>query len=154
MDGGKGEEYAYLFWGGLLKPTKTDADDELSRVVGDGGRAECVRGRDLSGHLMRRLCAMGLSVRERTDFVTYWCPQLEHSAYVDVAFLSSAEYDRLAALRIEPRPDVLRRVFAVFRCRDSCSAGAAKASAEADAAQTAPLTRRGLVCVEWGGIIL
>jgi len=45
----------------------------------------------------------------------YWLPDLLKHEYVALRFLSQASYEQAARMRISPVPDVVTRVFMLFR---------------------------------------
>ena len=61
------------------------------------------------------LTRLGLNARERCDMITYWLMQLEASPFNAIQFVDTQYYARSAELDITPSPDVVIRVFMVFR---------------------------------------
>lgn len=58
---------------------------------------------------------LGLNARERCDMVTYWLLQLESYPFNVIYFVDRERYAQAAKLDIVPTPDVVIRVFMVFR---------------------------------------
>ena len=96
----------------------------------------------------------------------YWLPDLLKHEYVALRFLSQASYEQAAQMRVSPAPDVVTRVFMLFRgvAADDLELweqAAARASAEDGATfwtqvvgvDMARASDRGLFRVlEWGGM--
>lgn len=61
------------------------------------------------------LVRLGLNVRERCDMITYWLLQLEAYPFNVIYFVDVQRYAQVAKLDITPVPDVIIRVFMVFR---------------------------------------
>ncbi|KZV87639.1 hypothetical protein EXIGLDRAFT_620390, partial [Exidia glandulosa HHB12029] len=66
-------------------------------------------------YLQKALKAMALHVEARTSFITYWLPALEKHDTIALRFLPQAEYEQAAKLSVAPAPDVVTRVFMLFR---------------------------------------
>ena len=126
-----GREYSCLYW-------------EL------GGRAEydfsagfVVKGGDTAAFLEEKLTELGLSVRERNEFIVYWLPRMQNNPYNLISFQTEA-YTSLVDLQITPAPDSLLRVFMAYKpLREYTEI----------APQIFPrFERRGFTAVEWGGV--
>ena len=68
-------------------------------------------------------------------FVRYWLPDLLKHEYVALRFLPQASYEQAAKMRVSPAPDIVTRVFMLFRGvapgdLDFWSRAAARATAE------------------------
>lgn len=70
---------------------------------------------DMVPHLQKTLEELSLNVQARTDFITYWLPSLNKHKYIALRFLPQHEYETAAPLTIEPKPDVVTRVFMLFK---------------------------------------
>lgn len=125
-----GQTYRYLYWEGV-----TDTAYDFSRGF-------CIRGSDTAAFLENALAQLGLTREEANEFIIYWLPQMQESAYNLIAFQGEA-YTNSARLTITPTPDTLIRVFMAWTPLD--------APVElAPQALTAP-ARSGFTAVEWGG---
>ena len=58
---------------------------------------------------------LSLHIAARNDFITYWLPKLAKTPFVALRFLPQAAYARAASLEVQPAPDVVTRVFMLFR---------------------------------------
>jgi len=47
--------------------------------------------------------------------VRYWLPDLLEHEYIALRFLAQASYEQAAKMRVSPAPDVVARVFMLFR---------------------------------------
>lgn len=126
-----GHEYSYLFWEGV-----DDVDYDLSRGF-------VVPGEDTADFLRETLAYLGLTAREYNEFIVYWLPQMEGSAYNLITFQTDA-YTENARLTIDPQPDSLLRVFMVWKPLEEYVA------VEPQALEGG-FQREGFTVVEWGG---
>ena len=78
---------------------------------------------ELLPYLDRTLKALALHTAARNDFITYWLPKLARRPYVALRFLPQPAYERAAALSVSPAPDVVTRVFMLFRGVAECDVG-------------------------------
>ncbi|KAK0184727.1 hypothetical protein F5146DRAFT_1144831 [Armillaria mellea] len=71
-------------------------------------------------YLDKALTALGLHVEARTSFITYWLPSILKHDFVALRFLPQASYEHAAPLDVKPKPDVVTRVFMLFKrvCED------------------------------------
>ncbi|KAK0492942.1 hypothetical protein EDD18DRAFT_1357324 [Armillaria luteobubalina] len=71
-------------------------------------------------YLEKALTNLGLHIEARTSFITFWLPFILKHSYVAVNFLPQASYENAAPLDVEPKPDVVIRVFMLFKrvCED------------------------------------
>jgi hypothetical protein len=127
---GSGQTYNYLYWEG------TD------RTEYDFSQGFCVPGDETAVFLEEALAQLGLTRREANEFIVYWLPQMQVSAYNLIAFQSDAYTDH-ARLTVSPEPDCVLRVFMAWKSLD----GPVELPAQA---LTAP-DRTGFTVVEWGG---
>jgi len=131
----KGNSYPYLFWEGIQA--------DMSYINFTEGFV--VKVDQLETFLEDKLILLGLTARERTDFITFWAPKQQESKYVFVRF-ETAAYTKAVPLDIQPAPQSIQRIFAVFMPVDNgyiCSPQ-----------QLQPFTRKGFTVIEWGGIEL
>lgn len=70
---------------------------------------------DAGEFLEDALTRLGLNARERCDMITYWLMELEAYPFNAIQFVDYQHYARSAKLDITPSPDVVIRVFMVFR---------------------------------------
>jgi len=89
----------------------------------------------IPGYLDVALKALTLHTEARTSFITYWLPSLLKHDYVALRFITQASYEKAAQMRVSPAPDVITRVFMLFRGVRSDDVGlwapaAARATAE------------------------
>ena len=66
-------------------------------------------------YLQKTLQELSLGVQARTDFITYWLPSLNKHKHIALRFLPQHEYATAAPLTVEPKPDVVTRVFMLFK---------------------------------------
>ncbi|KAF8348444.1 hypothetical protein F5887DRAFT_587201 [Amanita rubescens] len=70
---------------------------------------------DLTKYLDKALLALGLHTEARTSFITFWLPLFVKYEYVALRFLEQSSYESAARLDITPKPDIVTRVFMLFR---------------------------------------
>ena len=114
----------------------------MSGAEYDFSQGFCVAGSDTAAFLEDALAQLGLTDQEANEFLIYWLPRMEGSAYNLIAFQSAA-YTETAQLHIQPAPDTLLRVFMAWKPLD-------KAVDIAPQTLSAP-ARTGFTVVEWGG---
>lgn len=70
-------------------------------------------------HLSDALSFLALSISARTEFIAFWLPHFNkiHARGEDIAFrfLNQAEHEPNATLDVTPTPDVITRVFLLFK---------------------------------------
>ncbi|KAG2031489.1 ubiquitin family protein [Suillus americanus] len=69
----------------------------------------------VTAYLNKSLKALGLHTEARTSFITYWLPSILKHEYIALRFVPQPAYERAASLSISPQPDVVTRVFMLFR---------------------------------------
>ncbi|CAE6507983.1 unnamed protein product [Rhizoctonia solani] len=77
----------------------------------------------VTGYIDDALIALGLHTEARTSFITYWLPDLSKHAFIALRFLPQHEYERSAPMDVSPAPDVVTRVFMLFRGVDESQIG-------------------------------
>ena len=70
---------------------------------------------ELLPYLDATLKSLSLHTAARNDFITYWLPKLATKPFIAFQFLPQAAYERAAELEVTPKPDVVTRVFMLFR---------------------------------------
>lgn len=130
VDAATDEEFYALYWEGLASPP------------GRLDTGAVVAGEDTAEFLDDALEQLGLTPRERNEFVIYWAPILELNRHNFVHF-STDEWDAQVPLDIDPAPDSLVRVMMYWR---PC-AGNMKVEPQ----ELVMPAREGFTVVEWGG---
>ncbi|KAG9030133.1 hypothetical protein FS837_003353, partial [Tulasnella sp. UAMH 9824] len=69
---------------------------------------------DVPLYLEKALLALGLPAEARTSFITYWLPSFLKHEHLALRFVPQVDYEASAPLDIEPKPDVVTRVFMLF----------------------------------------
>ncbi|KAK0435428.1 hypothetical protein EV421DRAFT_2061770 [Armillaria borealis] len=115
-------------------------------------------------YLDKALTALGLHIEAKTSFITFWLPFILKHSYVALNFLPQASYEHAAPLDVEPKPDVVIRVFMLFKrvCEDELNeweGALSRASEDADlwkgivGVDTEGMENEKLFRVlEWGGM--
>ncbi|KAG1841991.1 hypothetical protein C8R48DRAFT_643701 [Suillus tomentosus] len=66
-------------------------------------------------YLDKSLKALGLHTEARTSFITYWLPSILKHEYIALRFVPQLAYERAAPLSLSPQPDIVTRIFMLFR---------------------------------------
>lgn len=127
--------YDYLFWE-ASSPFITDRFE----------KAACVAVEDTAAFLEEYLAAFGLNDSEIDDFISFWLPRMQGSAYNLISF-PNEEYKSWAEISVVPAPETEIRIFMVYKPLDEAI------EISEDRALTLPETpvRKGFTVVEWGG---
>ena len=127
QDGG---EYYALYWEGEI-----DAPMDFTKGF-------CVEGSRTADFLAEILPCLGLNAREANEFIIYWLPQMQGSAYNLISFQTDAYTDN-AKLILSSEPDTLIRVFMAWKAVDQ--------PIEIEPQTIVTPERIGFTVVEWGG---
>jgi hypothetical protein len=130
------KQYDYLFWDAQVNINVTKVDQNSGFVV---------KRENLSAFFEEKLTAMGLNPREREDFITYWAPQMQKNETSFIHFMFTEEYDQVATISIDPKPDHLFRVFMLWDDASKLYTGNVREQ------KIESFTRDGFSVVEWGG---
>lgn len=125
--------YPYLFWEGL------GIDYSIPK------QGFVVAKKDIKKFLADALAKQGLLPKEYNEFIDFWAPKMEEKPYYFITFIPQAEFDKLAPLDINPKPDTTIRVFMDYKGLDK------KINVEPQILSTPD--RQGFVVVEWGGAL-
>ena len=126
-----GKEYRYLFWEGL-----SDAKFDFSEGY-------CIKGDKTEKFLDESLTMLGLTDKEKNDFIVYWLPRMKKNPYNVISFQSSA-YTDISKLNVDPAPNTTVRIFMAYYPSDE------EVEIKSQKLQTGP-SRDGKTVVEWGG---
>ncbi|KAJ6476703.1 hypothetical protein C8R47DRAFT_1052008 [Mycena vitilis] len=124
-----GLDVAYLFWEAQtnhaipLSPpaspvaTQLITAESFSPLSSDLCPADSVliTVHDITPYLDKVLLGLGLHTEARTSFITYWLPSFLKHTHVALRFVPQAAYESAAVLDIQPVPDVVTRVFMLFK---------------------------------------
>ena len=105
-----------------------------------------VRGEDITKFLEEKLSILGLSEREKEEFIIYWLPQMEDNKYNYIRFETIEEIEKEMPLQIEPKPDTTIRVLMDWKKLDE--------AIEVKEQKLIPVERNGYTVVEWGASVL
>ncbi|KAG1894233.1 uncharacterized protein F5891DRAFT_732066 [Suillus fuscotomentosus] len=164
-----GLNVSYLFWEAetnsqaASKPQPVDTFNPASSSLDDTDSI-VIPVDKVTVYLDNSLKVLGLHPEARTSFITYWLPSILKHEYVALRFVPQAAFERAASLRISPQPDVVTRVFMLFkgiRKEDLANWTSAQNKAEKDVAWWVNVVgvdpaRAGDVtlfrALEWGGM--
>lgn len=126
----KGGKYSYIFW-----------DAEINEPM-DFSTGFVVEGKDTLEFLNEKLEYMGLNENEKNEFIVYWVPRMMKNRYNLISF-QMENYEEMAKLTVNPKPDSMLRVFMAFKPLDE------KISVPEQKLDR--FERKGFALVEWGG---
>ncbi|KAH9073483.1 hypothetical protein EDB83DRAFT_2219533 [Lactarius deliciosus] len=151
VDKTSGMEVSYLYWEAIatpqpVTPGTSRATTPISDILTFDPARPSVKPGDsvllptskVPGYLDVALKALTLHTEARTSFITYWLPDMLKHEYVALRFVAQDAYEQAAPMRITPAPDVVTRVFMLFRGVPVGDLGlweAASARAHADGAR-------------------
>lgn len=140
MEASTGREFPYLFWEGESQELhyRTDEGKTPGFLIQTDS---CV------SFLENILSQLSLSPSEQTDFITFWGPRLIQSEYAFLQFLVDEEYEMISKNKVDPVPDVSRRVYLLFSSLNHPD----DLQFEINPQSFEGVDRNGLVLIEWGG---
>ncbi|KAI0060420.1 hypothetical protein BV25DRAFT_1807319 [Artomyces pyxidatus] len=126
-DKATGSDVAYLFWEAQTNPPRplspvssrpgTPAVEAFdpARAVLTAQDSVLLPISKIPAYLDSALKCLCLHTEARTSFITYWLPSLLKHQHVALRFLAQDAYEAAAPMRIVPTPEVMTRVFMLFR---------------------------------------
>ncbi|MFT7155723.1 MAG: hypothetical protein ACI8Q1_000725 [Parvicella sp.] len=127
--------YPYLFWEGKMK---------LSDIASTN-KGFVIKKDEAVSFFETRLAQIGLTQREITDFITYWCPKMHADSY-HIQFLIGSDYNaNIGTLDYSVQPDTEIRIFALIKEYNG---------SEITEQILTTIERKGFTVVEWGGSII
>ena len=130
-----GKEYYALYWEG--NNNRQFTVDQGFVIAGD----------QTVEFLEKSLDLLGLNRREANEFIVFWLPILEGNPYNLIHF-STEEYQDIANLQVNPKPQTLIRVMMVYKPLQS------SISIPLQDITKLKVERKGFTVVEWGGSLL
>ncbi|KAJ7452754.1 hypothetical protein B0H11DRAFT_2161447 [Mycena galericulata] len=118
---GTGLDVSYLFWEALTNhhgknilpsPPQLFLAHDMRPVPAN---SVLLSVRDITPYLDKALLALGLHTEARISFITYWLPSFLKHTHVALRFVPQAAYEAAARLDVVPAPDVVTRVFMLFK---------------------------------------
>lgn len=128
-----GRMHNYLFW-----EAKANIEFDLSEGF-------IVEGKNSVEFLQEKLSYLGLNQNEINEFIVYWLPYMIDNPYNLVSF-QWENYNELAPLTIEPKPDSVQRIYMALKPLDEY--------VEMPEQQLEKFERTGFTVIEWGGNLI
>ncbi len=132
------QNYPYLFWESEQRFNKFDL--ELGGFL--------IRKANIIESLEKYLSELGFNDKEKTDFITFWGPQLQQYEQVRIQFITGKACNEFATLEITPTPENINRVYMIWIVPDPHRKIFIKPQ------KLEKLNRGGFDVLEWGGIEL
>ncbi|GAA6050659.1 hypothetical protein NBRC10513_004205 [Rhodotorula toruloides] len=166
VDLASGLELKYLFWEAEAYKTTSSTPSHLvfdpSNPSLDASNGCALPFTSFLAHLDKTLAALSLHTAARNDFITYWLSHFtrirDAGQHIGFRFLAQSDYERAARLDVDPKPDVVTRVFLLFKGVGAEEASEWKKPGEVDwvkelgiqveKVEDKPLFR----VLEWGGM--
>lgn len=133
-----GNNYPYLFW--ESEQHFNTFDFELGGFL--------LTKETVATSLEKHLSDLGFNEREKTDFITFWGPQLQKYERVHIQFILDEACNQFAQLEITPKPQHLNRVYMIWMPVDNHRKVFMKPQ------KIEKMNREGFDVLEWGGIEL
>lgn len=139
------ENFPYLFW----ESKQRDIHFNISSIIQDKDeiRGSIVSRANIVSYLDSTLTTLGFNFKEKTDFITFWAPQMQNENYYLIQFLQNNQCDTFANYKINPTPNHLNRIYMLFAGNNYPDF-----PFEVVPQQLKPLERNGFYVVDWGGI--
>ncbi|KAG2354886.1 hypothetical protein BDR07DRAFT_1427995 [Suillus spraguei] len=120
-----GLDVSYLFWEAetnlqvfprspASKPQPVDTFNPISSNLDDTDSI-VIPVDKATAYLDESLKVLGLHTEARTSFISYWLPYILKYEYIALRFVPQSAYERAASLSIYPQPDIVTRIFMLFR---------------------------------------
>jgi len=165
------KEYSYLFWEAdtfpelhdqhpLFSSSSLPSSSSLSSFVPfhfEKTKTYCIKSCEISNFLDDCLMKLGLNIRERNDFITYWLSDFQLDPFYLISFLvNSPSYESSAMLTVFPTPDFVLRIFMIFQGMNQYIQGCQPDSFSPQRQNEIEFPRNNhqFVVVEWGGMNL
>lgn len=144
-------EYPYLFWeakqtGIQYKTFTTQSYLNQYLVMNEGYEGVIIRKDEVVNYLDSILTYVGLNATEKTDFITFWAPQMMKQNFYLIQFLQDDSCEQFASYQIEPKPAKVNRLYMLFSGFESHPNCPLKAQ------DLKKLDRNGFYMVDWGGV--
>ncbi|BGP35923.1 hypothetical protein JCM10296v2_007775 [Rhodotorula toruloides] len=123
VDLASGLELNYLFWEAEAYKTTSSAPSHFafdpSNPSLDASNGCTLPFTSFLAYLDKTLATLSLHTAARNDFVTFWLSHFtrirDAGQHIGFRFLAQADYERAARLDVDPKPDVITRVFLLFK---------------------------------------
>jgi hypothetical protein len=137
-------KYQYLFW-----EKNIDKKSQVKSIKFE----HSFKGSDSEAFLEKATIKLGLNERERTDFITFWLPQLQRNAANEVYFDTDISGVKRAV--ITPKPKTHIYVMMYFRKINKLRLiTRTNFNKTLDKIKAVPRSSSDFVAVEWGGVNL
>lgn len=139
------QNYPYLFWESHQKNIHFELSSIKQNKDEIGG--SIISKAKIVSYLDSTLTALGFNFKEKTDFITFWAPQMQKENYYLIQFVQNGQCDKFANYKINPTPNHLNRIYMLFAGNTE-----PEFPFEVVKQQLKPLERNGFYFVDWGGI--
>lgn len=135
-----GNRYNYLFW---------ESNQRITAEIIDFNSGFIVEGENVIPFLEEKLDQYGFKSTEKSDFITYWGPQMKKNQYNYVYFVLNREANYFAELDVNPKPDHVNRFYILTSPVDN-----PHDFYYLEPQLIEPALRNGFTLFEWGGSII
>lgn len=133
------QSYPYLFWESK-NTAPISLKKEEAKLLGS-----VVSKDEIISFLESSLSDMGLNAREKTDFITFWGPQLVGGEFAFIQFLTADDCEQFATYDISPQPNHVQRIYMVYTLFHE------QPEMKVQQQHFEPVDRSGFFMLEWGG---
>ncbi len=133
-----GKNYPYLFW---------ESEQHFNMFDPELGGFLLTK-ETVVATLEKHLSDFGFNDREKTDFITFWVPQLQKYEQVYIQFIRDEACNQFAQLEVEPKPQHVNRIYMIWTSADYPRKVFMKPQ------KIEKMNRDGFDVLEWGGIEL
>lgn len=149
---GSKQNYPYLFWESkqqniyfkhtVIPPAHRRLEAQYSL------EGFLVKKQDVVPFLDSVLTLVGFNSTEKTDFITFWAPQMLESEQYLIQFAQNEDCENFAEYEIVPKPKAINRFYMLFESRNGTS------NIEVKPQVLHVFDRNGFYLVDWGGVDL
>lgn len=143
--------YPYLFWESVQNDVHYKVQTHQSwlnqyLVSTTHYQGTVIAKNELLNYLDTTLTKIGLNSSEKTDFMTFWAPQMMKKDYYLIQFLQDEECEQFATYTIAPNPTKVNRLYMLYAGFDKLPNIVWKTQ------NLKKMDRKGFYLVDWGGV--
>lgn len=138
------QSYPYLFWESKQQNVGFEIDNinqNKKEIFG-----AIIAKENIVSFLDSTLTTLGFNFKEKTDFITFWAPQMQKENYYLIQFAQNRQCDQFAHYKITPTPNHLNRIYMLFNGKNQPDF-----PFKIIPQQLKPMERKGFYFVDWGG---
>lgn len=130
-----GTTYPYLFW---------EATESMDLAKLDWSNSSILSKAEVVNYLEEVTTKLGMSAKEKTDFITYWGPRMMKFEHLEAKFITADVGALIGELNVSDPDFLVQRVYLLFRETE-------KQESKINLEAITPIKRQGNLVFEWGG---